>query len=271
VLFLKLDFKMTHLVRNILLVLLIIFTFSGCNDDGPDVVVVVPTDLEVIVDVSESGNGVVNVTATATNARTYEFIFGEEGKESIQNTSGEVSYIYSQSGSYDIEIKAYGNGTEFISQVIEITVSVIRDITKPPTDGYISPESYDGFTLVWSDEFNGTSLSLDNWTHEIGTGSNGWGNNELQFYRSNNTTVSDGSLTIEARKESFSGSNYTSSRIITQNKQEFKYGRIDIRAALPYGKGVWPALWMLGANFHQVGWPRCGEIAHVEIPILIIH
>ena len=119
-----------------------------------------------------------------------------------------------------------------------------------PADGYITPDSYFGFNLAWSDEFDGTELNLENWTHEIGAG--GWGNNELQHYtdRTENSSVADGRLTIEARKESFSGAGYTSARLITLDKQEFRHGRIDIRAILPEGQGIWPALWMLGANIY---------------------
>lgn len=232
-------------------------------DEKPEEVFSVPTNLEVTIEVSESGNGLVTVEASAINARSYEFLFGDN-QESTSNTIGTTTYNYSESGTYTLEVRAFGNGTEFISESNEIDIVVIFDVSKPPTTGYSTSETYNEFTLVWSDEFDGTSLNSDNWKHEIGTGSNGWGNNELQYYRSENTSVQDGSLTIEAKKETFSGSNYTSSRIITQDKQEFKYGRIDIRAALPYGRGIWPALWMLGANFPEVGWPRCGEIDIME-------
>jgi beta-glucanase (GH16 family) len=134
-----------------------------------------------------------------------------------------------------------------------------------PTTGFTSPSSYDGMTLVWEDQFEGTTLDIANWTHETGTGSNGWGNNELQYYRSNNTTLQDGHLIITAKEESVSGSNYTSSRIISKDKKTFRYGRIDVRAALPRGKGLWPAIWMLGNNFETVGWPACGEIDIMEM------
>ncbi len=134
----------------------------------------------------------------------------------------------------------------------------------PVFAGYDAPTSYPGMTLVWSDEFNGSSLSAD-WVHDIGTGSNGWGNNELQYYRSQNTTVANGHLTIEAKEESFGGRNYTSSRIKTEGQQAFQYGRVDIRAILPEGQGLWPALWMLGDNFSTVGWPFCGEIDIMEL------
>jgi len=134
-----------------------------------------------------------------------------------------------------------------------------------PTGGATSPTSYDGMTLAWEENFDGTSLSTQNWTFETGTGSGGWGNNELQYYRRENTTLQDGHLVITAKEESFGSSDYTSSRIISQGKQVYRYGRIDIRAVLPEGQGMWPALWMLGNNFNTVGWPACGEIDIMEM------
>lgn len=124
-----------------------------------------------------------------------------------------------------------------------------------------------GYTrLVWSDEFNGTSLDTSNWTYEIGTGSNGWGNNELQYYtsRPENIRVSGGNLIITARRESYGGMNYTSARIKTQDKRTFTYGRVEARIKIPTGKGLWPAFWMLGNNISQVSWPYCGEIDIME-------
>jgi hypothetical protein len=132
-----------------------------------------------------------------------------------------------------------------------------------PTTGYSTPETYAGKTLVWRDEFNGTSLDLNAWTFEIGA--SGWGNNELQYYRPENTLLSAGNLIIEAKKENFGGAAYTSSRLITKGKKEFKFGRIDIRAALPEGQGLWPALWMLGGNISTIQWPACGEIDIMEL------
>lgn len=121
-------------------------------------------------------------------------------------------------------------------------------------------------TLIWSDEFNGSSLDTSKWTAEIGNGSSGWGNNELQYYtnRSENLSVHDGALHITARNESYNGYNYTSARLKTQDKFYFKYGHIEARMAIPSGQGIWPAFWMLGQNIGSVGWPRCGEIDIME-------
>ncbi|MBC6367063.1 glycoside hydrolase family 16 protein [Algoriphagus sp. AK58] len=140
-----------------------------------------------------------------------------------------------------------------------------QDLVPIPTQGATSPTSYLGMTLAWADEFDGNTLNAANWTHETGNGTNGWGNNELQFYRSQNTSLQNGHLVITAKKEAFGGKEYTSSRIITKGKQQFRYGRVDIRAVMPKGQGIWPALWMLGSNFDTVGWPACGEIDIMEM------
>ena len=134
-----------------------------------------------------------------------------------------------------------------------------------PKLGATSPTSYTNMKLVWADEFDGTALNSDFWSFETGNGSNGWGNNELQFYRTQNTSIQDGHLVITAKKEPFGGKEYTSSRIVTKGKKDFRYGRVDIRAALPKGQGIWPALWMLGSNFETVSWPACGEIDIMEM------
>ncbi len=133
-----------------------------------------------------------------------------------------------------------------------------------PSSGFTSPSTRDGMTLLFEDNFDGNSLDAGTWTHETGTGNNGWGNFELQSYTPDNTTLQDGHLIITAKEQQSGGAAYTSSRIISQDKFEFRYGRVDIRAALPEGKGMWPALWMLGANFNTVGWPQCGEIDIME-------
>jgi beta-glucanase (GH16 family) len=148
-------------------------------------------------------------------------------------------------------------------------IIVTEDGTYLPTDntGYTTPSTYPGYTLVWSDEFSGSTLDANNWNQETGNGNGGWGNNELEYYTNSlkNTFVSNGNLIIEARKEPIGGFNYSSGRMTTQNKKTFKYGRIDIRAKLPVGKGIWPALWMLGSNISSVGWPACGEIDIMEL------
>ena len=138
-----------------------------------------------------------------------------------------------------------------------------------PANGYQSAESYPGMTLVWEEQFDTAELDTSSWTFELGDGCDqgicGWGNNELQYYTKENTSLVDGHLVIEARKQSRGGKSYTSSRLVTKDKKAFKYGRIDIRAVMPFGQGMWPALWMLGSNIGDVGWPACGEIDIMEM------
>ena len=116
--------------------------------------------------------------------------------------------------------------------------------------------------LVWQDEF--TNGIGPDWIFETGTGSGGWGNNELQYYRSQNATVQNGQLVITARNESFGGMNYTSARLKTQGRKSWRYGRVEARIAMPAFQGVWPAFWMLGDNIGTAGWPACGEIDVME-------
>ncbi len=136
--------------------------------------------------------------------------------------------------------------------------------------GYSTPTNYTGYDLIWQDEFNGTSLNLDDWTFELGDGCPslcGWGNNEEQYYTnsSSNCYFQEGYLVLEAKKENAGGKSYTSSRIKTEGKKFFKFGRVDIRAKLPEGRGVWPALWMLPNEWVHGGWPTSGEIDIMEL------
>jgi len=121
--------------------------------------------------------------------------------------------------------------------------------------------------LVMQDEFN-TDGHPDNsiWGFDLGTGTNGWGNNELQYYtdRTENITVQNGVLIISAKEESFAGSNYTSARILTKGKFEQTYGRFEARIRLPYGQGMWPAFWLLGDESNADSWPDIGEIDIME-------
>lgn len=120
------------------------------------------------------------------------------------------------------------------------------------------------YKLVWSDEFDYTGLPDDSkWGYD--TGGNGWGNNELQYYtEGDNVWVEDGLLTITARKEAYGKNDYTSTRLITKNKGDWMYGRIEVRAKLPEGRGTWPAIWMLPTDWVYGGWPRSGEIDIME-------
>lgn len=121
-----------------------------------------------------------------------------------------------------------------------------------------------GWDLIWQDEFAGGAIDPANWAFDIGGG--GWGNNEWEYYteRPGNARVEGGMLILEARAEKYLHRNYTSARLTTKNLHAFAYGRIEARMQLPYGKGIWPAFWMLGADIDQAGWPGCGEIDIME-------
>lgn len=122
--------------------------------------------------------------------------------------------------------------------------------------------------IVWADEFtiDGTPDS-SKWNFDIGTGQNGWGNNELQYYtdRSQNIEVKDGMLHIKAVKEAYLGASYTSAKITTKGTFEQKYGRYEAKIKLPWGQGLWPAFWLLGDDSNgTVIWPQIGEIDIME-------
>ena len=125
--------------------------------------------------------------------------------------------------------------------------------------------------LTWSDEFDGPagqSPDPAKWSFDIGTGDNGWGNGEFQYYtsRSENAALDgQGNLRITARREAFSGAPFTSARIKTQGLFDQAYGRFEARIQLPYGPGIWPAFWLLGSDITSVGWPQCGEIDILEM------
>lgn len=228
-----------------------------------------------------------NKVATATISVDYALISNTAvSSRDYVAASGTVN-IFTDQTQTTIDVQILGDPTNLRQKNLQFTVVlsnpkscsigtssaigtiITQDGTSLPTDntGYTTPTSHAGYSLAWSDEFSSTSLDLSSWNQEIGNGASGWGNNELEYYTNDlkNTFVSNGNLIIEARKENISGYGYSSGRMTTKGKQEFKFGRIDIRAKLPIGKGIWPALWMLGANISTVGWPACGEIDIMEL------
>jgi len=245
--------------------LFLLFSCSGGGSDSPiepvDPEVIVPSDLIFTVELvgedsnhpNGDGSGVINVSASAKDATSYGFRAGT-GSE-INNTTGNFEYTYSENGinNYTVDVLAYSKTGNSIKNSQDITVAV-------------SPNN----NLVWSDEFdvNG-SPDTTKWVYDIGDGCPnlcGWGNNESQYYtnRTDNVIIENGVLKIIAKKEDYQGSEYTSARIKTQGKFDFKYGKVEIRAKLPEGGGTWPAFWMLGSNIDSVGWPACGEIDIME-------
>ena len=222
-----------------------------------------PTDFVLTVDVlgqnedpenlNGNGSGEFSVSATASNAEYYRFEF--DGNE-FQNTTGNLTYKLTAPGNnqFTLSVHAYSSTNERISKFKTLNIFVSQD-----TNGGTGNND----TLVWSDEFDGNgTINTNNWTYEIGGG--GWGNQEVQTYTDNpdNVIIENGILKINTIKEP--NGSYTSARIITKNKLEFTYGRIEISAKLPSAAGTWPALWMLGANIDYVSWPKCGEIDIME-------
>ncbi len=278
--------------------MILVLGYTGCTDDNDgspptlDLPVMSVTDMtiqegdvdqQIILTVTLTGENKTNaiasfsaVAGTAEDALDYEMISsggltfapGETQKQIIINiVADEVRETRETFG-----VKIYNPVNAYVEQDLS-TITIEDDDNNTaglviPSGGYTSPDSYDGYHLAWADEFDGTELNLADWTFETGDGcpnNCGWGNNELQYYRDDNTSIVDGNLVITAKKQQFGDRDYTSSRIVTKGKKQFKFGRIDIRAALPEGQGIWPALWMLGSNIDAVGWPACGEIDIMEL------
>jgi beta-glucanase (GH16 family) len=122
-----------------------------------------------------------------------------------------------------------------------------------------------GWNLVWQDEFNDSTVNTGRWNFETGGG--GWGNNELQYYTSRpmNAYQELGWLELWARQEDYGGRSYTSARMTTFLKGDWLYGRVDVRAKLPKGKGIWPAIWMMPTDSYYGTWPASGEIDIMEL------
>lgn len=154
-------------------------------------------------------------------------------------------------------------------QILMIIVFALILFFIPSCDNPLDPE-VPKWKLVWQDEFEGTEGQVPDatkWLYDIGTGDNGWGNQELQYYTDRTENISldgSGNLVITARRESFGGQPFTSARIKTQGRFEQTFGRFEARIKLPWGPGIWPAFWMLGSDVEIVGWPQCGEIDIME-------
>ena len=197
------------------------------------------------------GSGKVIFNFSADNTNLFRINFGNG--DILESTGSSITYTYAGGGesTFTVYVSAY-KGDEYISSSISVTVQI---------------GTGSGSNLIWSDEFNYTgSPESSKWNYNIGRGDNGWGNNEAQYYtnRSENVKVENGYLTITAKKENYEGAEYTSTRMLTQGKFDFTYGKVEVRAKLPSGGGTWPAIWMLGSSISTVGWPACGEVDIME-------
>ena len=238
--------------------------FVSCSENPSDEQIKLPDNL--VVELEYLGNGQVKASFSAENASFFKVNFGAAGDTFVRVDGNSATKTYTSKGDFTVIVQAHASEIDFVvdSKVVNMNSAALG---LDPDSGYTSPSAYDGFNLVWADEFSGTELS-DVWTFEIGDGCPslcGWGNEELEFYKKENTKIADGKLIITAKKENAGSRNFTSSRLITKGKKSFTYGRIDIRAILPKGQGMWPALWMLGENISEVSWPKCGEIDIMEM------
>lgn len=166
-----------------------------------------------------------------------------------------------------------------MKKILILSFALIAISSCKPDDDRTEPQiniaGYEGYTLVWNDEFNSPEISNLNWTYELGDGTDyglpkGWGNSELQSYTNlaKNSYIetiegTNSALVIAATEDGNGG--YNSAKLTTQGLQTFRYGRIEARMKLPTSKGMWPAFWMLGANKTEIDWPGCGEIDIMEL------
>ncbi len=256
------------LKRGILCLSVMLLACSGGGDDPipptPEPEVIMPANLNLTITLVGAdadnqygdGSGKIQCVASAINAVNYKFKFNNTNEQ--ESINGSVDFEFTEPGinSYVVTVFAFSSTGHSISTFQNVEVLV--------DDG--NP------TVLWSDEFDvDGAVSSANWFAETVPPNNGsWWNNETQHYtdRTDNAYVSNGTLKIVAKKETytFQGStkHFTSARLNTQNKFNFTYGRVDVRAKLPAENGTWPAIWLLGANINTVGWPACGEIDIME-------
>ncbi len=240
-------------LKNMAVLLFSFFILGSCKKAGADngVTKIPPSNLTILTTVSTDGSGKVAFTATADNAVAYAY---ELGNGDIKTApAGILNYQYTLAGThtYTVTVTATSSSGLNIKKSAQVSVTV-----QAGTAG-----------LFWSEEFN-TDGAPDaaKWGYDTGTGSGGWGNEELEYYtsRAENVIVQNGVLKIKAIKEIYSGSAYTSARLLSKGKFAFTYGKIEVRAKIPAGVGTWPAIWMLGSNISAAGWPGCGEIDIME-------
>ncbi|MEO6638864.1 MAG: PKD domain-containing protein, partial [Ginsengibacter sp.] len=174
-----------------------------------------PSNLTVTAVPKVDSSGNVDFTATATNAITYDFDFGNGIFQAVP--TGIVTYRYPTAGTYTVNVLAKNAAGKSVSKSVVVTVVVAQ-------------------TLVWSDEFNTDGMpDATKWGYDLGNGSNGWGNSELEYYtnRPENAIVQGGVLKINAIRENYSGFNFTSARLLSKGKFEFKYGKVEVSAKMP--------------------------------------
>lgn len=217
---------------------------------------------EVTVDFAVSGLSAAPGNDFAATSGTLTFTPGATSQ--TVNVAVVIDDFLEPDEQFQVALSNPVNG--YLKDQEQVAIGTIRNddsTVQLVSGGYDAPTSYPGMSLVWADEFDGPGIDPANWTYDLGA--SGWGNQELQNYTNDdaNSYIDQGNLIIRAEK--VAGNQYTSARLKSIDLQEFQFGRVDVRAVLPIGQGLWPAAWMLGANFSEIGWPDCGEIDILEL------
>ena len=242
----------------------------------PETVIPTETDEPVITEKAiPEFFGNAEVTANLNHGKDFDPMTGLEVWANGSDISDMVIYTIYDLNDKEAEVASVSlsfGGKYRIEYYIPETATIKKaTFTRIVTVGtgyrdFVYDENNLTYELVWSDEFDGDKLDTTKWNYEIGNGAGGWGNNELQYYTSSekNCFIENGVLNIKAIKETKNSSAYTSSRITTARKADFKYGRFEAKMIVPSGRGIWPAFWMMPTNSVYGGWPNSGEIDIME-------
>lgn len=260
------------------------------NQQSNDIIPELTIEAAIAIETDSGGKMDFEVSSNRsdfTKDITFQFetkgITAEPGKD-FTTVSGQGT-IPVGSNSYIISVDILNDDEREIDELLEVTISNAQEATIARAtntgsitdndmsllgdeDGYNTPTSYFGFSQIWNEDFDGAEVDEERYNFELGDGCPdicGWGNEELQNYTNDqkNIKLENGRMAITASQEDVLS--FTSARLTTKDKVEFQYGRIDVRAKLPKGQGLWPAIWMLGENIDEVGWPACGEIDIMEL------
>jgi hypothetical protein len=278
---------MNSIKKTTFFIVLLTSLMTGCKDDVENTVT--GFSLESIT--LTEGNSlntqslIVQVKGTLQSDIFVSYQIKEGSAKLIQDvkaTSGQFTILASQSNA-QVAVEIVGDNNLELTESFDLVITYegkeyplpveiadddpMEEILVSST-GFYTSNVHPSMQLIWSDDFSGTQLNTKNWAYDLGNGCSvgicGWGNNELQTYTKDpaNIQVANGVVTITALNNV---GNYTSARIKTQGNVNVQYGRIDVRARLPRGQGIWPAIWMLGENITAVNWPACGEIDITEL------
>jgi beta-glucanase (GH16 family) len=239
--------SMKNSVNKLIAATLFFFVLCSCKKGGSNnSTQTAPANLVIKSIIAADSSGAVAFTATADNAISYFYEFGNGA--GATTTTGATNYTYPTAGTNTYTVTVTATSGSGLKAVASFQITVTKSLK-----------------LFWAEEFNTDGAPNPAiWGYDLGGG--GWGNNELEYYtnRPENVIVQGGVLKLKAVKEAYQGYNYTSARMLSKDKFAFTYGKVEARAKLPAGTGTWPAIWMLGSNISTVPWPACGEIDIME-------